>query len=38
MDDKSFFIVNIYAPTDDHDQDYFIRSLGEQLIAHRQNL
>ena len=33
IDDNSFFIVNIYAPTDYRDQDNFIRSLGEQLIS-----
>ena len=31
--DKSFFIVNIYAPTDYRDQDNFIRSLGELLMS-----
>ena len=31
--DKSFSIVNIYAPTDYRDQDNFIRSLGELLMS-----
>ncbi|KAK2558560.1 LINE-1 retrotransposable element ORF2 protein [Acropora cervicornis] len=31
--DKSFFIVNIYAPTDYRDQDNFIRTLSEQLMS-----
>ena len=31
--DKSFFIVNIYAPTDYRDQDNFIRLLGELLMS-----
>ena len=33
MHDKSFFIVNIYAPTDYRDQDNFIRTLSEQLMS-----
>ena len=31
--DKSFFIVNIYAPTDYRDQDNFIRTVSEQLMS-----
>ena len=33
MHEKSFFIVNIYAPIDYRDQDNFIRTLSEQLMA-----
>jgi len=33
MHDKSFFIVNIYAPPDYRDQDNFIHTLSEQLMS-----
>ena len=33
IDDKFFFILNIYAPTDYRDQDRFIQILSEQLVS-----
>lgn len=33
IEEKSFFITNIYAPNNCHDQDDFIKTLSQQLIS-----
>ena len=33
LEEKRFFITNIYAPNNCHDQDDFIRTLSEKLMS-----